>query len=202
MTSVTAAEPLSMAAAYATPAPKRFTVADYHRMAEAGLLEEGARFELLSGEIVYMAPPGPDQGAITDRLPKFFLPHLLSRYCLCVQGALRLSDESEPNPDFMILKHREDDYRTANPTPSEVVLLVEVAQSSITFDRTTKLRLYAAAAITEYWVADVRRNELIVHRGPKPTTGEYGAVKHYASTQKIAPQAIPDCELDLAWLFR
>lgn len=184
------------------PAPKRFTVTDYHRMAETGLLEEDARFELLGGEIVYMAPPGPDHGAITDRLPKFFLPHLLSRYCLRVQGALTLSEDSEPNPDFMILKHRDDDYRAANPTPDDVVLLVEVAHSSIAFDRSTKLRLYAMAGIVEYWVADVRRNELIVHREPNTATGEYGAVKHHAAAEKIAPQAIPDCELDLAWLFR
>ncbi|QDU91006.1 hypothetical protein Pla175_44220 [Pirellulimonas nuda] len=201
MTAAITIDPVSGATCQG-PAPKRFTVAEYHRMAEAGLLEESERFELLGGEIVYMAPPGSDHGAITDRLPKFFLPRLLNRFCLRVQGAVKLSEDSEPNPDFMILTHREDDYRAANPTPEDVLLLVEVAHSSIAFDRSTKLRLYALAGISEYWVADVRRNELIVHQEPNTATGEYSAIKHHSVTQKIAPQAIPDCELDLAWLFR
>jgi Uma2 family endonuclease len=108
-------------------------------------------------------------------------------------------DHSEPEPDIAIVRRRDDDYQSVHPTPDDVVLLVEVAQSSLRFDLGAKLRLYALCRIAEYWVVDVENKAVLVHRDP--AGADYRILQRFAAGDVIAPAAAPDSKLDLAWLF-
>lgn len=176
----------------------RFTRGDYHRMREAGILGEDDPVELLDGEIVAMPPIGPGHNSVTDKLAHFFIRELGERYICRVQGSLALSEISEPEPDFQILRRREDFYRQEHPGPADVLLLIEVAQSSVDRDREEKMRLYAEAGIPEYWVIELDRRRVIVHR--QPSGAEYRSVQHFGEDGTVSPEAV-DCSLDLAWLL-
>ncbi len=179
--------------------PHRFTRGDYYSMAAAGVFQPDARVELLDGEIVEMSPTGPRHGGIVDRLCEFFVSRLSGRAICRVQGALALSPVSEPEPDLQLLKRRDDYYESSNPRPEDVLLLIEVAESSIDRDRGEKLRLYAEAGIREYWIIDLNRRVLIVHRQPKDS--EYASVQQYDGDARVAPEALADVELTIGSLF-
>src|SRR4051812_20604444 len=120
----------------------RFTVEDYHRMAETGVLKPDARVELLEGEIIDMAPIGSFHGGVTKRLIRFFTKLSQGRWLVSAQDPVRLNKHSEPEPDLMLLKPTEDDYTSRHPVPEDVFLLIEVADSSLSYDRTDKLPAY------------------------------------------------------------
>ena len=182
-------------------ARRRFTRDDYHRMIESGVLTKDDRVELIHGEILNMTPIGPEHVSVTDKLTHFFLPKLKDQYICRNQGALGIADHSEPEPDFQVLRHREDFYKTAHPMPEDVVLIIEVAGSSINRDRELKMKLYAAAGIAEYWVADLERQAIIVHRDPDVEAGEYRHIRHAGVTETVTPEGLAKCGLDLGWLF-
>jgi Uma2 family endonuclease len=169
-------------------------------MFEVGLLDCRHRFELLDGDIVMMSPIGPDQGAMIRRLMDFFSGRLPASIACSIQLPIVVSDQSEPEPDVVLLNRRDDDYRTGHPGPSDVLLVIEVAQSSLPRDRGEKLQIYAQAAIREYWIVDIEHRGVIVHREPR--AGGYRNSKQFHAPAAIAPLAAPDCQLDLAWLFR
>ena len=143
----------------------RFTVADYHRMVEAGILTENDRVELIRGEIVVMAPIGSPHSACVCRLNEAFEP-LGATTLRSSQNPVVLMD-SEPEPDFLLLARRDDYYAGAHPTPADVYLLVEVADSSQRFDRGVKGPLYASNGIREYWIVDLETDRVEVHRSPE-----------------------------------
>src|SRR5688572_17749982 len=183
------------------PAPDghaRFTREAYHRMAD--VLNSGPRVELIDGEIFMMSPIGPTQGMLVTRLNWFFTRNLPPEFACRVQLPIAARDDSEPEPDIAIVRRRDDDYRDEHPTPADVALIIEVAQSSLNFDLGRKLRLYASIAIPEYWVVDVANRQVIVHREPSKTTYRSGVA--FEGGAQIAPLAVPACVLDLAWLFR
>jgi Uma2 family endonuclease len=178
----------------------RFTRDAYRRMFEVGLFGVDPRVELLDGEILMMSPIGPFQGAIVRRLTGFFVKCLPDSIECSVQLPIIAGDHSEPEPDIALVRKRDDDYQLEHPAPADVVLLIEVAQSSIAYDLGRKLQIYAASAIPEYWVVDIGQKLVIVHREPAGST--FSNVHPYGPGSMIAPLAAPGCELDIAWLFR
>jgi Uma2 family endonuclease len=145
-----------------------FTVDEYYRMAEAGILGEDDRVELLDGEIVEMSPIGSVHAACVDRLITALYPFLEDRGILRVQNPVRLDRYSEPQPDAAILKPRADFYATAHPTPADVLLVIEVADSSLKFDRQVKLMHYSRAGIAEVWLVDLVNERVELFTQPSP----------------------------------
>jgi Uma2 family endonuclease len=132
-----------------------FTADEFHRIAEAGILREDDRVELVDGEIVEMTPIGSHHAACVDRLNVLLQRSVDGRGIVRVQGPIRLDAHSEPQPDLSVLALRTDFYASAHPTPSNVLLVVEVAETSARYDRDIKIPLYARAAIPETWLVDL-----------------------------------------------
>jgi hypothetical protein len=171
------------------PAPHRFTVAEYHRMGEAGIFHEDDRVELIAGEIVEMAPIGTDHSWVVTRLTSLFEK---GRGDLIVwsQNPIVLSDEDEPQPDLALVKPRPELYRKAHPGPDDVLLVVEVADSSLAYDRGEKLARYALAGIPEVWIVDLNGDRLLVFRSPTGRSYEVEFVVS-AAAERVSPLALP-----------
>lgn len=146
---------------------RRFTVDEYVRMGETGILAEGDRVELLDGEVVRMPPIGPVHASIVDRLNHALVTALGDRAVVRVQNPTVLDEHSQPQPDLVVARARPGGYRSAHPGPADMLLVVEVADSSVGFDRDVKLPLYARAGIAEVWIIDVAANRVEVHRHPR-----------------------------------
>jgi Uma2 family endonuclease len=181
-------------------ARRHFSVHDYYRMAEAGILREDDRVELIEGEIVEMPPIGSQHSSVTLRLHTL-LSRLLSpdRALILVQDAVRLSDTSEPQPDIALLRPRSDFYSGEHPGPGDVLLLIEVADSSLAYDRNIKLPLYARSGIAEVWIVDLATETVHVHR--EPTGDSYRASASVSRDGSIAPAAFPDLNLNVDEVF-
>jgi Uma2 family endonuclease len=147
---------------------RRFTVWEYHRLAEVGILREDDRVELLEGEIFEMSPISSRHASCVTRLNHLLQDQAKGRAIVSVQNPIRLSDYSEPQPDVALLVPRTDFYRDALPTPRDVLLVIEVCETSGEFDRHVKLPLYAKAGIPEVWIVDLSREQIEVYRDPKP----------------------------------
>uniref|UniRef100_A0A831TF58 Uma2 family endonuclease n=1 Tax=Thermorudis peleae TaxID=1382356 RepID=A0A831TF58_9BACT len=173
---------------------RRFTVDEYHRMAEAGILHEDDRVELLEGEIVEMSPIGWRHQACVDRLNRWLVPALRDRAILRPQGPIRLSPDSEPQPDLVVLRPRADFYAEGGPGPEDVLWLVEISDTSLRYDRDVKVPLYARYGIPEVWVVDLVEERVLVYRDPHPAEG-YRSVQVLGRGARLAPQAFPDLEL-------
>ena len=125
---------------------------------------------------------------------------MVGERAICIgQSPLAIDEASEPQPDILLVKPRDDLYRDAHPIPADVLLLIEVADTSLELDRGQKLHLYAEAGIREYWIIDLNRRVLIVHRQPKD--GEYASVQQYESDARVVPEALADVELAIGSLF-
>lgn len=150
-------------------ARRHFNVTEYYRMMEAGILSESDHVELIDGEVIEMSPIGSRHAACVDRLNKFF--NKLEEVIVRVQNPIRLDDFSETQPDITLLRLRDDFYAQGHPTPSDVLLVVEVADSSTEFDRIVKLPLYAEARIPEFWLVNLpdEKIEVLSH----PLNGAY-----------------------------
>lgn len=180
------------------PLKRLFTVHEYHKMGEAGILTEDDRVELIEGEIVVMPPIGEGHFGKVNRFTDSFYA-FRGRAVIHVQNPVRLGLKSEPEPDVVLLKYRDDFYEGKFPEPDDVLLLVEVADSSLTFDRKTKARLYAKAGIQEYWIVDLIHGEIIVHRDP--SRSRYRRVQQLKTGDSIAPLAFPEVTLAVADLL-
>lgn len=177
------------------PPPHRFTIDDYYKMAEAGILAEDDRVELLDGEIVDMPPISSEHaGAVNLTLAGLAscLPH--RRYVVSVQNPVRLNLYNEPQPDLAVLRWREDGYTRGHPGAADVLLLVEVMQSSADYDRQVKLPLYARFGIPEVWLLDLPGDRLEVHRDPGPEG--YRRVATVARGERVRALLVPELELD------
>ena len=152
------------------PTRRRFTVAEYCALAEAGILTESERIELLDGEIITMPPIGPPHENGTDLLNRLLTYRLYDRARVRVQGSVRINDNSLPQPDIAVLRLR-DDYHRQRPTPADVFLLIEVADSSLEYDRAVKLPRHAAAGIPEVWIVNLRARQ--VEAFANPANGVY-----------------------------
>ncbi len=181
------------------PARHRLNVDAYYRMAEAGILTDPHRVELIDGEIIDMPAIGSPHAAITNRLARLFSRALRDEVALVsVQSPLRLDAYNEPEPDLMLLRPRGDGYRASHPGASDVLLLVEVSESSLTYDRSTKLPLYARFGVPEVWIVDLIGTAVEVYR--EPNEGAYGSRKRLTSGP-LAPALVPEATIDVVSLL-
>jgi Uma2 family endonuclease len=144
----------------------RVSVEQFHRMIDAGVFADGDRVELIDGEMRDMTPIGPPHGGVTNDLNMVFASRLANTAIVSVQGPLVLDDGTEVYPDLLVLEPREDRYRKSNPTGEDVLLVIEVADSSPSIDLGLKLAKYARAGIRRYWVVDIRHHAIHEHRDP------------------------------------
>ena len=178
----------------------RFSVKEYYRMAETGVLRPGARVELLNGEITDMSPIGPFHGGVTNYLSQHFMLAAHGRWVVTVQNPVRLDDHSEPQPDLMLLKPATDFYRNRHPQPEDIYLLVEISDSSLTRDLSEKLPAYGHAGIPEVWIVNLNDETIEVFREPH-FSGYAG--KSVLSPGDIAqPLAFPDLTVNVSELVR
>lgn len=168
-------------------------------MAEVGILAPDARVELIDGEIIDMAPPGSLHAAVVHRLNEVFVRAVGDEATVLVQNPVRLNDYSEPQPDLALLRRRADFYAERHPRPADVLLIVEVAASSLRFDRGTKLPLYAAHGIPEVWLVDLDGRRLVRHRAPRH--GAYALVDEPDLGATLEVEALPGVAFDLRRLF-
>ena len=143
---------------------KLFTVQDYHRMARAGILREDDRLELIDGEIIQMSPVGHRHFVVVNRMNVIFMRGFGDEAFLGIQGPLRINEWTELQPDVVLYKPRPDFYAGKVPDPSDVLLVVEVSDTTLATDQKVKLPRYAAAGIAEYWIADLKHDLLHVYR--------------------------------------
>ncbi|MGI8683865.1 MAG: Uma2 family endonuclease [Acidimicrobiales bacterium] len=182
--------------ALAEPKAHRFTVDEYYRMADAGIFNEDSRVELLRGEIVGMAAIGSHHAACVAGLTQLFGRRLGDRAFVWAQNPVRLDDLSEPEPDIALLRPRGDNYAGGHPTPNDVLLLVEVGDTSATWDRDHKLPLYADAGVAEVWLVDLPSGSVEVCR--LPGNGAYQERVTCNPGELVTPDAFHDVAIDVA----
>ena len=175
-------------------ARRLFTAAEYLAMGEAGILHEDERVELLAGEIIQMAAIGNRHLFCTDALTMLLVPALVGRAIVRVQGSIQLDEYGMPQPDIVLLRPRPD-YYAETAKPEDVLLLIEVADSSLEYDYGPKSEFYAAAGIPEFWIANLRTGE--VEARTDPVGAAYTTVRTIPAGGAIAPQAFPDLTLQL-----
>jgi Uma2 family endonuclease len=180
-------------------APRRLlTVDEYHRMGEAGILTDDDRVELIEGELVAMAPIGSEHIASTNALNRLLVLAVGDRGIVSVGNPVRLNRHSEPQPDFAVLRPR-DDYRKTLPRPEDTMLAVEVANTSLEFDRKVKLALYARSGIPEVWIVNLAAEEVEVHRSP--AADSYTAFTHVGRSDNLTSEALPGVLIPVAGIF-
>ena len=172
---------------------RRFSVEEYHRMVRAGILKDDDRVELIAGEIIEMTPIGPRHATCVDRLTRRLVGLLADLAVVRVQGPIRLGPDSEPQPDIALLRPPVTRYEDHHPEPAEVLLVIEVAETSVEDDRARKIPLYARAGIQEAWLVNLPAQTIEVHRGPTPEG--YQDVRTLGRGQRLAPEAFPESTL-------
>jgi Uma2 family endonuclease len=177
----------------------RFTVAQYEEMVDAGILTENDHVELVRGEVVEKMPIGPAHSACVKRLNRLFQQRIGTAAIVAVQDPIRTSD-SEPEPDLALLRPRDDFYSEATPGIDDVLLVVEVSDSTLENDRTLKCEIYAEAGIPEYWIVNLVENCLEVHRDPLPS-GSYATVQRLDRLSSLAPLNFAECSLSVSELL-
>jgi Uma2 family endonuclease len=170
---------------------KRFTADEYQLMGRAGILSEDDRVELIDGEIVSMTPIGNRHVACVSRANRELVRAVGESAIVQPQGPIRLGRYNEPEPDLVLLRPRSDFYASRSREPGDIILVIEIAESSLEYDRNVKAPLYAAAGIPEYWLADLNSN--LVTRYSSPDAGTYRAVEQLRRGQSIAPLQLPEC---------
>ncbi|TAG89114.1 MAG: Uma2 family endonuclease [Oscillatoriales cyanobacterium] len=176
-----------------------FTVQEYHLMTEAGVFANNERVELIEGEIIQMAAIGTRHASSVKRLTRCFSLIPEQRATLGVQDPIQLTERTEPQPDVVLLQPRADYYATAHPVPSEVLLLVEVADSTVDNDRNIKVPIYARSGIQEVWLCDLEVNCLEVYRNP--TANGYTSMQKFERGEMVSPLAFPDFEVSVDFIL-
>lgn len=149
------------------PARRLLTIEDFYRMDDAGIFQPDERLELIEGELFVVAAMGSEHAVCTYRTGQWFRSRLPAHTILREEKPVRLPPRSEPLPDIAIVRHHDDLYLSAHPGPADLILIIEVADTTLAYDRGRKLAMYAGAGITVYWVADLRGRRLFVHRQPE-----------------------------------
>lgn len=177
-------------------APWKCDVFAYHKMGESGILTREDRVELLNGEIIHMSPIGPFHGGMSKQLNALLTSALGPRAVIAASNPIRLDDFSEPQPDFSILHPRPDFYRSSHPTPESVYLLIEIMDSSASFDRAKKLPRYAQAGIPQVWLIDINAETIEDHR--KPAGDKYTQIQLANRAQSVSLEAFPEISFPVA----
>lgn len=172
-----------------------FNVDDYYRMAEAGLFSEGDRVELIEGEVVEMSPIGSRHAGCVMRSTTVLNRRFRHLAIVSVQNPIRLGDFSEPQPDLVLLKPRKDFYSTSHPTAADVLVVIEVAETSADYDRNVKLSLYARADIREAWLVVLPKDLIEVYSQPK--NGKYQKVQRLKRGKILVSPTVPGLTLNV-----
>ena len=173
----------------------RFTVDDYYRMGEVGILSPDAHVELVDGEIKRMPPIHPPHASIVHRLNAVLARKLHGNVVVGIQSPIRLDDFNEPQPDVTVLRFRDDYYGSQHPTPDDVLLIVEVADTSLRYDRDEKMPRYGRAGIPEAWLVDVQAGTITVFT--EPHAGGYGQERVVTRGQEIMSLAVEGLRLQV-----
>ena len=181
------------------PLKRLFTVSEYHSLAEIGILTEDDRVELIEGEIYRMAPIGSRHAGCVTRLNRLFSGLVGEHALVYLQNPVEFGGSSELQPDLALLRFRADLYSASHPTQNEVLLLIEVADTSIGFDRNVKQPIYARNGIPEFWLVDLGKNTVEVHR--QPSASGYRDIRLLRKGDRISPLALPDHELNISDLL-
>jgi Uma2 family endonuclease len=178
----------------------KLDVADYYRMAEAGILRREDRVELIDGEIIDKAPISQDHAASVNGLGEALVMACAGRAIVSVQNPIRLDQYNEPEPDFAVFRLRADRYRTGErPGSADALLLVEVSDTSLRFDRQVKLPLYARTGVPEYWIVDLTRRVLDCYR--EPSGDGYALTSSHREGDSIALALAPEIVVPLTRVF-
>lgn len=183
---------------------KRFTLDEYHRLAELGFFTEDDRVELIRGEIMQMAAKGTPHTNCCRDLLRELAALVAGRAELQCQDPIVLPSNSEPEPDFAILRKRADNYRFALPNADDVLLVIEIADSTLKYDQEVKIPLYAEAGISDYWIFNLVKNHLETYSKPyQELQGSFGySVKHIVlPNNTITLPSFPNLSLDLSKVF-
>jgi Uma2 family endonuclease len=182
------------------PVPRHpLTRRDYHRMGEAGIWGHNGRVELLAGQVVEKPPIGPRHAIVTENLLELLFTAVAGRARVRCQDPVVLDDGSEPQPDIALVRRPWRGYPHTHPGPDDIFLLIEVADTSLDFDRTVKLELYARAAIPEVWIIDLTTDLVLVHRAP--SAGAYTSVVHVAAPAMLDVERLPGVTIPAAEVF-
>jgi len=181
------------------PRRHRITADEYHRMAEVGLLAPDARVELIEGEIIEMAPIGMDHASVVDQLTRLFTRAVGDDAIVRVGGSVRLSSMSEPQPDVVLLKPRADFYRSRFATGTDTLLVIEVGDSTLRYDRDFKVPFYARHLVPEVWIFDLQYDRLLVFRLPRD--GAYADPRALERPQSMDLAALSGLAVDLSGIF-
>ena len=184
--------------------PKRFTIEEYHRLAEIGFFTEDERVELIRGEIIIMAAKGTFHTSCSSNLLRELGALIANRATLRCQDPIVLPSNSEPEPDFAIVRNRDDNYQSAHPRASDILLVIEVSDSNLKYDQDVKISLYAEAGISDYWIFNLVDNHLEVYSEPYQDMQEkfgYAMKRIILSNQTVALPEFPDLALDLSRVF-
>jgi Uma2 family endonuclease len=175
-------------------ARRHFNVTEYDRMAAAGVLSEDDRVELIEGEIIELNPIGSRHAACVGRLTELFGRLAGDQALVWVQNPVQVDDYSEPLPDVTLLKRRDDFYAQANPQPADVLLIVEVADTSVEYDREIKIPLYARAGIPEVWLVNLPKETIEISAQPLDET--YQEIRVVKRGESLAAKSIPSLTID------
>ncbi|MCA1635298.1 MAG: Uma2 family endonuclease [Acidobacteria bacterium] len=173
-----------------------FTVAEYERMGEAGIFPEGARVELIEGEIVEISPIGMRHAACVARLTQFLSQMLQGRVVVWIQNPVRLADYSEPQPDVAVLQPRADFYGQSLPTPADALLVIEVADTTLDYDRQIKVPLYARAGVPEVWIVNL--NDERIETYADPVDGAYRTTASAGRGDEVRARGVASLRLSVA----
>ena len=181
-------------------ASHKFDADTYYKMGEAGILASHERVELINGDVLDMAPIGQDHEGATNDLNTLLVFAFGANGIVSVQNSLRLDNFKVPQPDFVVLRPRADRYRTGSrPSPVDALLLIEVSDSSLEYDSTIKLALYAEAGIAEYWIVNLRQKIVEAHRQPGPDG--YADRTEHTQADTLTPVLAPSVRIPLQQVF-
>ncbi len=177
----------------------RFTVEDYYRMAEDGILAEDARVELIEGEVIEMPPIGAPHASVVTDLQNLLITSVGDRAIVRVQNPVHLGPHNEPQPDIALVRPPAAQYRARHPGPLDILLLIEVAESSLRLDRDLKLGVYARSGVPEVWLVDLRGSGILCYRSPGPA--RYRESGPPTDLGRVPVPGLPGLLLDLSALL-
>jgi Uma2 family endonuclease len=178
----------------------KLSTGDYHHMIAAGILPEDARIELIKGELIDMGAIGFFHASVSNQITMDLCHLTQGRAMVWCQGPIYLGPHSEPQPDLTLLRPHPQRYRTRAPHIDDVLLVIEIADASLRYDRDIKIPLYALAGLPEYWIVNLTDRTIETHRDPDKTLGRYLTVTE-ASGGTLSPLALPDLAVDITdWL--
>lgn len=176
----------------------RWTVTSFHKLAEAGIFTEDDRIELIDGELVKMAPIGDEHAGQVNWLSNELAYRLHQQVIVATQNPIALGEHSNPQPDITLLRWRDDYYRGKSPTPEDILLIIEIADTSVRYDREVKVPLYAQHHIPEVWLVDLQQRQMDVYR--QPENSAYSEISHH-QTGQVTSGALPEATINLDDLF-